>query len=81
MAEPALRRVRLFRDEQEQTVHIPAEFEWRGTEAILRRDGDRLILEPVCEGGLLALLASWGPLDDTFPDIDEGLLPLRDVVL
>jgi antitoxin VapB len=30
---------------------------------------------------LLTLLATLEPLDDAFPDVDEGLLPLDDVEL
>jgi len=37
----------------------------------MRRDGDRLIIEPVREGDLIALLDSWEPLDEDFPEIDD----------
>ncbi len=46
-------------------------------EAILRREGDRLILEPVLATPLLALLATLKPIDDEFPDIDASLPPPR----
>jgi len=75
------RRVRLFRNGRNQALRIPREFELEGEEAIIRREGDRLILEPVRIGGLLALLASLQPLDETFPDVDESLPPLDDVKL
>jgi antitoxin VapB len=44
-----------------------------GEEAIITRDGDRLIIEPVRRKGLLSLLASWEPLsdEDDFPDIED----------
>lgn len=77
----APRRVRLFRNNRNQAIRIPVEFELPGSEATIRREGDRLIIEPVRQGGLLALLNSWEPLDEDFPDVDEGLLPLRDVTL
>lgn len=74
------RHVRLFRNGSNQALRIPREFELPGNEAILRKDGDRLIVEPVRSDSLLALLATWKPLDETFPDIDD-LPPLDDVNL
>lgn len=65
------RRVRLFRNGRNQAVRIPVEFELPGNEAIVHRDGDRLIIEPVRKRGLLALLKSMKPLDEEFPDIAD----------
>jgi antitoxin VapB len=48
---------------------------------VMRREGDRLIIEPVHRSSLLELLASWEKLDEEFPNVDERLLPLRDVRL
>lgn len=73
------RHVRLFRNGRNQAVRIPREFELEGDEAVLRKEGDRLIIEPVRKGRLLALLASLEPLDETFPDIDEDLTSLDDL--
>ncbi|MBW2370372.1 MAG: AbrB/MazE/SpoVT family DNA-binding domain-containing protein, partial [Deltaproteobacteria bacterium] len=39
------RRVRLFRNGRNQAIRIPREFEFEGDEAILRREGNRLIME------------------------------------
>ncbi len=76
------RHARLFRNGRNQAVRIPREFELPGQEVIIRKDGDRLILEPIRKYNSLAeLLASWEPLDEEFPDVDEGLLPLDDVKL
>lgn len=77
----AERHVRLFRNGRNQALRIPREFELDGDEAILRKEGDRLIVEPVRKGRLLAVLASLEPLEDTFPDVDEDLAPLDDVDL
>lgn len=49
------------------------EFELPGREAIISRDGERLIIEPVRKKGLAALLDSWEPLDEDFPEIDDPL--------
>jgi antitoxin VapB len=85
------RHVRLFRNGANQAVRIPKEFEMPGVEAILRREGHRLVLEPVLpvyeKGSPAAILAmldelrKLGPCDDEFPDVDEGLLPLEPVNL
>ena len=90
-AETPQRHVRLFRNGANQAVRIPKEFELPGKEAIMRRDGNRLIIEAIQprhpKGSAAALLAALeeirklGPCDEEFPDVDEGLLPLDDIVL
>jgi antitoxin VapB len=75
------RHVRLFRNGRNQALRIPREFELEGDEAVLRKEGDRLIIEPVRKGRLLAVLASLEPLEEPFPDVDEDLAPLDDVEL
>ena len=65
------RRVKLFRNGGSQAVRIPMEFELPGDEAIMHRDGDRLVIEPVRKRGLVALLKSMKPLDEAFPEIDD----------
>lgn len=74
-------QVRLFRNGRNQAVRIPVEFELPGDTALMHREGNRLVIEPVHKTGLLALLATLEPIDETFPDFDEGLLPARDVPL
>ncbi len=65
------RHVRLFRNGRNQAVRIPVEFELPGNEAIMHRDGDRLVIEPVRKRGLVALLKSMEPIQDAFPEIDD----------
>ena len=68
------RRVRLFKNGQNQAVRIPREFELPGHEAIMRRDGERLIIEPVAGRSLLALLDRWEDDlsdDEAFPEIED----------
>ena len=65
----ATRRVRLFRYGPNQAVRIPVEFELPGNQAIMRRDGDRLVIEPPRRRGLLALLERMEPLEEEFPEI------------
>ncbi len=65
------RQVRLFRNGRNQAVRIPVEFELPGDEAVMHREGERLVIEPVRKRGLVALLKSMKPLDEAFPAIDD----------
>ena len=67
------RHVRLFRNGRNQAVRIPVEFELPGDEAIMHRDGDRLVIVPVRKRGLVALLKTMKPLEDAFPDIEDSV--------
>ena len=87
-AEAAPRPVRLFRNGANQAVRIPKEFELPGKDALIRREGNRLIIEAIepkhpkgSAAALLAVLATMEPIDEEFPDVDEGLLPLDDIDL
>lgn len=90
-AETLPRHVRLFRNGANQAVRIPRELELPGNEATIRKVGNTLVIEPVLEapakGTVAALLLALeeiralGFYTDEFPDVDEGLLPLDDIVL
>lgn len=84
--------MRLFRNGANQAVRIPKEFELPGKEALVRREGNQLVFEALqikpAKGTHAALMAALGelrklgPIDEEFPDVDEGLLPpVEDVVL
>ncbi|HVX82910.1 MAG TPA: AbrB/MazE/SpoVT family DNA-binding domain-containing protein [Devosiaceae bacterium] len=79
------RTVRLFRNGRNQAVRIPVEFELPGSEAVMRKEGDRLVIEPKEKPGrsFLDVIKEYGPLDSQeWPDIDDDdLLPLDDVEL
>lgn len=75
------RHIRIFRNGRNQAVRIPREFELDAEEAIIRKEDDRLVIEPVRKKGLLATLATLPALDEDFPDIDKGLLPLDNAEL
>ena len=75
------RHVRLFRNGRNQAIRIPREFELEGDEAIMRKEGSRLIVEPVRKERLLSLLGTLSPLDEAFPDLNEDLPPLDDSAL
>lgn len=61
------RHVRLFRNGRNRAVRIPVEFELPGDEAIIYRNGDRLVIEPVRKRGLIASLKTMKPLNEDFP--------------
>ena len=68
------RPVKLYRDGAEQAVRIPHEFELPGEDAVMRKDGDRLIIEPgrkEPKGSVTELLASWAPIEEEFPLIPD----------
>ncbi|MBK8909613.1 MAG: AbrB/MazE/SpoVT family DNA-binding domain-containing protein [Rhodospirillales bacterium] len=66
------RRVKLFRNGRNQAVRIPRELELPGKEAVMRRDGQRLVIEPAPPFSLMAVLAALEPIEDTFPPIDDA---------
>lgn len=66
----AERHVRLFRNGRNQAVRIPREFELDGNEAIIRKEGNRLIIEPIAQPNrLIQLLKTLEPIDETLPEI------------
>lgn len=67
------RHVRLFRNGSNQAIRIPREFELPGTEALLHKEGNRLIIEPVPQDALLALLATWQDESDELLEIPDLL--------
>lgn len=69
----AERHVKLFRNGRNQAVRIPREFELPGDDAIMRKDGDKLIIEAAPPRSLLALLATLAPLDEDFPPIADAV--------
>jgi len=72
------RHASLFRNGRNQAVRIPREFEIKGTEVLIRKEGDCLILTPIGKNRLLELLASWEPLADAIPDVQDLPPQIRD---
>ena len=73
------RYVKLFRNGRNQAVRIPREFELPGEDAVIRKEGDRLVIEPSPSRSLLRVLETLTPLDEEFPSTTE--LPVDDVEL
>ncbi len=65
------RHVKLFKNGRNQAVRIPREFELPGEDAVMRKEGGRLIIEPAPPQSLLAVLARLAPLDEDFPPIRD----------
>lgn len=90
-AEGPTRQARLFRNGANQAVRIPKEFEFPPGEVTVKKIGNTLVLEPVAvkpvKGSLAALVAAlesmkdWPVVEEPFPDVDEGLLPLDEINL
>ncbi len=75
------REAKLFRNNRSQAVRIPVDFELPGDRVLIRREGGKLIIEPIAKpADVIELLAAWkqetplGP-QDQFPDIDD--IPAR----
>ncbi len=75
------RHVSLFRNGRNQAIRIPREFEFKSKKAIIRKEGNKLIIEEVKQPNLIELLDSWESLDITFPDVDKDLPPVDDIEL
>ena len=67
----AVRHVKLFRNGRNQALRIPREFEFPQEDAIMHKEGDRLIIEPAPPRSLLGLLATLAPLEEEFPPISD----------
>jgi antitoxin VapB len=65
------RRVKVFRNGRNQAIRIPREFELPGKEAVLRKEGARLIIEPLRKQSLLDVISRFKPLKEKFPKIAD----------
>lgn len=65
------RHASLFRNGRNQAVCIPRAFDPEGAEVLIRKEGDSLILTPICKNRLLDLLASRAPLDEGLPEVED----------
>ncbi|MFM6039553.1 MAG: antitoxin [Cuspidothrix sp.] len=64
-----------------QTLTIPQELTLSTTDVIIREDNGKLIIEPYKKKSLLETFATLDDIEEDFPDVDEGLLPLDDIEL
>jgi antitoxin VapB len=65
------RRVKPFKNGRRQAIRIPREFELPGEDAIIRKEGQRLMIEAAPPRSLLAVLATLQTPDEDFPPIED----------
>lgn len=65
------RKAAIFRNGRNQAVRIPKEFELPGKEAIIRKEGSRLVIEAVKKPTLLEVLATLKPSKELMPEIED----------
>jgi antitoxin VapB len=65
------RRVKVFRNGRNQAIRIPREFELPGKEAVLRKEGARLVIEPVKKKSLLDVISRFKPIKEKLPKIED----------
>jgi antitoxin VapB len=69
----SLKTCSIFPQWPNQAVRIPRDFEMDGNEAIIRKEGNRLILELVgIKNSLLELLKILEPIQEEFPEMKES---------
>ncbi len=67
------RHVQIFRYGRHRAMRIPREFVFPGENAIMRKEGRKLIIEPVSPKSLLAVLKTLEPIRGNFPPIEDSL--------
>lgn len=67
------RRVKIFKNGRNRAVRIPQEFEFQGEDAIMRKDGQRLVIEPVPPSSLITLLKTLTPITEDLEPIPDPL--------
>ncbi|OQP85663.1 hypothetical protein BTR14_14425 [Rhizobium rhizosphaerae] len=73
--------VELVQDGADQWIRIPSDLALPGHSALLHREGERLVIEPVPATGLLNWLSTLTDWEGDFPELDEQAPPPRDVDL
>ena len=62
-------------------MQIPQELFLLTKEVSIRKEGEKLTIEPYLQKKLVEILATLDDIDEEFPNIDEGLLPLDNIEL
>lgn len=65
------RHVKLFKNGRSQAVRIPREFELPGTDAVMRKEGQKLIIEAKPKKSLIELLQRLEPIDEEIGPIED----------
>lgn len=67
----AERHVKVFRNGRNRAVRIPREFEFPGDNAIIRKEGNKLIIEPSPRKSLLEVLKTLKSSEEDFPVVED----------
>ncbi|MEA5516835.1 AbrB/MazE/SpoVT family DNA-binding domain-containing protein [Nodularia sp. UHCC 0506] len=73
--------IKLIQTGKTQSLTIPQELNLSTTEVIIRQENGKLIIEPYKKKSLLEIFATLDDIEEEFPNVDEGLLPLDDIEL
>ena len=65
------RTVKLFRNGRNQAVRIPRDLELPGREALIRKEGETLVLVPKRTRSLLATLKRLQTIAEAYPTIED----------
>jgi len=76
---PDTREVRLFKNRRNQAVRIPVDFAFDVDRVRIHREGERLVIEPIHDNGLVALLNRWQPLEEDIPAIADEAPDAEDI--
>jgi antitoxin VapB len=74
-------KVKLIQKGNTQSLTLPEELNLATTEVTIRQENDKLIIEPMGKKSLLETFATLEDMEEDFPDVDEGLLPLDNIEL
>ena len=71
--------VKIIKEGNSQTLSIPHELSLSTSEVTIRKEADKLIIEPYQKKSLLEVLATLEDSDEDINLSDEDLLPLDDI--
>ena len=71
--------VKLIQDGKNQTLAIPEELSLSTSEVVIRKEAEKLIIEPRQKKSLLEVLATLSDSEEDLNVNEEDLLPLNDV--
>ena len=65
--------------DRKQAARISCKFELQGTQALIHKERDSLIITQIKTHRLLDMLAHWEPLDESFPEMEDAPPQERDL--
>ena len=74
-------QVKLIQKGNSQSITLPEELNLSTEEVTIRQEDGKLIIEPLKKKSLLEVCATLEDIDEDFPDVNQGLLPLDNVEL